>query len=189
MKKHPIQNVAELYSLTPRSYSGRGMYGKTCLGVVVENQNSFISLIMENIDDENLEDIADKFLGMKIDNIGRDYIIYFPNIEYVASNAEIEKRWTDFAQKINSTNEVKQNSEMKWTLLWDVHSGGVKKIKPYNKIYIQAPENEAIKIFKDKLSHRFESEFKRFLLFWVIAVILIMNPFTLGAVGHLIRYF
>lgn len=34
-----------------------------------------------------------------------------------------------------------------WTQFWDMHSGGETKIKPYEKIYIEADRNSAIEYF------------------------------------------
>lgn len=35
----------------------------------------------------------------------------------------------------------------KVTQFWDMHSGGGTKVPPYEKIYIEAPEEEAIRVF------------------------------------------
>lgn len=50
-------------------YSGRGMYGKTCMGVVFNPTN---------VKQEDLEYL--RGVG-KIDSMGTDLIIYFPNIK------------------------------------------------------------------------------------------------------------
>lgn len=42
---------------------------------------------------------------------------------------------------------------MTWTLFWDMHSGGGCKEPPYEKIYIEAPEDEARVIFYNRFSH------------------------------------
>lgn len=39
-----------------------------------------------------------------------------------------------------------------WTLFWDMHSGGGTKVKPYEKIYIEAPMAQATAVFW----HRFK---------------------------------
>lgn len=43
---------------------------------------------------------------------------------------------------------------MTWTQFWDMHSGGGLKQAPYAKIYIEASEEEAIKIFVNRFGHR-----------------------------------
>lgn len=40
-----------------------------------------------------------------------------------------------------------------WTHFWDMHSGGRTKEEPYNHIYIEAPEEEAIVIFYNRFGH------------------------------------
>jgi len=40
-----------------------------------------------------------------------------------------------------------------WTLFWDMHSGGGLKEKPYDKIYIEASEDEAKIIFYNRFGH------------------------------------
>jgi len=40
-----------------------------------------------------------------------------------------------------------------WTLFWDMHSGGGTKEEPYEKIYIEAPEQEARVIFYNRFGH------------------------------------
>ena len=48
------------YEVNP--YSGRGMYGRECPSVVVENPNDFIAEM--------------GMKGLQIDNMGRDYVVY-----------------------------------------------------------------------------------------------------------------
>lgn len=48
---------------------------------------------------------------------------------------------------------MKAKEESKWTLFWDMHSGGGTKEKPYEKIYIEAPEKEAKVIFYNRFGH------------------------------------
>jgi hypothetical protein len=40
-----------------------------------------------------------------------------------------------------------------WTLFWDMYSGGHIKEKPYDKIYIEASQDEAEIIFYNKFGH------------------------------------
>ena len=43
--------------------------------------------------------------------------------------------------------------ETKWTLFWDMYSGGGMKEEPYKEIYIEAPEEEAKVIFYNRFGH------------------------------------
>jgi hypothetical protein len=45
------------------------------------------------------------------------------------------------------------NQEIPWTQFWDMHSGGRTKEEPFEKIYIQAPEEEAKVIFYNRFGH------------------------------------
>lgn len=68
-------------------YSGRGMFGRTCLGIIVRNGNSPMELMMnltcylnENTSDDKDFDLG-AFEGMSTDNLGKDSIVYFPSIQ------------------------------------------------------------------------------------------------------------
>lgn len=94
----------------PRDYSGRGMYGKkNCLGVVVDMDynGGYLSFVanlsldvvlnlMEEFDDEGelleaeeiwdaIHEVKKMLSNIKVDNMGRDYIVYFPDIPFIKS--------------------------------------------------------------------------------------------------------
>ncbi len=60
-------------------YSGRGMFGRETIGVVVEDEsqllNQVIQYIKENLSDIKAEDIPE-FSGFRRDNMGRKMILY-----------------------------------------------------------------------------------------------------------------
>lgn len=69
----------ELYE----NYSGRGMFGRTCLGIIVQRNDSFIDFIIKltkYLDDNDVDDIDFKLEGATYDNLGLDTVVYFPNI-------------------------------------------------------------------------------------------------------------
>ncbi len=80
-----------------QDYSGRGMNGKRCLGIVVENDSAanvvlaIISAATENNPhDLSNEDLLDDIFELcsvlsdsKSDSLGHDTIIYWPRIEWV----------------------------------------------------------------------------------------------------------
>lgn len=71
-------------------YSGRGMYGKTCLGIVCENPIHII------------EEAAQRgLLGAKMDSMGRDSIVYWPHYNKDSEIREMEL--TDVEQEKSST--------------------------------------------------------------------------------------
>ena len=55
--------------------------------------------------------------------------------------------------KFINRDKMKAKEETKWTLFWDMHSGGGTKEEPYEKIYIEAPEEEAKVIFYNRFGH------------------------------------
>ena len=66
-----------------RSYSGRGMFGRSCLGIDVESVLSFYcEIIRQEMSEDEREMVADIVESSKTDNMGKDYIIYFPNVSY-----------------------------------------------------------------------------------------------------------
>ena len=72
-------NQYELYE----NYSGRCMFGRTCLGVIVQQNDSFMDFIIKltkYLDDNDVDDVDFKLEGATYDNLGLDTIVYFPNI-------------------------------------------------------------------------------------------------------------
>jgi hypothetical protein len=86
-----------------RSYSGRGMFGKSCIGfdpngakestVAIEITNVVIEGIFMEYDGEDIEGLHSKvdeamkkldvlFKGMSKDSMGHDYIYYFQMVEW-----------------------------------------------------------------------------------------------------------
>ena len=67
---------------------------------------------------------------------------------------EAPKAKLTVAQKLKKVS-VKHDIDGKgpWTQFWDMHSGGGLKEEPFNRIYIQAPEEEAKSIFYGLFSH------------------------------------
>lgn len=68
-------------------YSGRGMYGETCLGVTVANPANFMLMLgwaLGKLDEENawVTDLsADLFDHVSQDSMGRQAIVYFPRVQ------------------------------------------------------------------------------------------------------------
>ena len=78
-----------------RSYSGRGMYGKSCLGFVVENGDlskgwvaNLIEWAAEHPDEGFI--IAGDVAGYRTDSMGLGQIIYFPQVPYIS---EVVEEW------------------------------------------------------------------------------------------------
>lgn len=68
-------------------YSGRGMYGKKCVGVVVSDQQEFLGnftyeLLQITNTLNDLRDLPDFFKEMKSDNMGHDVILYWERFSW-----------------------------------------------------------------------------------------------------------
>lgn len=84
-----LQAAIENAGYETRSYSGRGMYGKQCLGVVSENTIETIVDILRWAFSEGTTENDDLYYALskamqsaKTDSMGQGYIIYFPDHEY-----------------------------------------------------------------------------------------------------------
>ena len=60
-----------------RSYSGRNMYGKQCLGIDMESMTDAFRFALMVEDD----DLCLAFSDPVFDNMGRGIIVYFPDVE------------------------------------------------------------------------------------------------------------
>ena len=64
-------------------YSGRGMFGRKCLGVVVSHGDSFMEFLMNltrYLEQNDIEDTNLDLEGVSYDDLGLDTIVYFVNI-------------------------------------------------------------------------------------------------------------
>lgn len=75
-----------------RRYNGRGMYGKECVGWVVETDMMlhYVADIVANIEDETeRQEFADMFRSVKTYNLGRDNtILYWPRMAWPKDGEE-----------------------------------------------------------------------------------------------------
>lgn len=62
LREKKFVGKAENLGYEVRDYSGRGMFGRQCPGVTVDNANEFIAEI--------------GIKGLKVDNMGLSYIVY-----------------------------------------------------------------------------------------------------------------
>lgn len=65
-------------------YSGRGMYGRTCVGIVTfQSPIKIVTALFRHLIDEGMDaDVIEDLLSdAKSDNMGKDIIVYFPSIE------------------------------------------------------------------------------------------------------------
>ena len=89
--KSTLQEVLERAGYETSSYSGRGMYGKTCISCVIQsNIGVFFSRILFSVSGDacEREDVAEAFIDMKTDSLGYDTVVYFPGTEYSKEDDE-----------------------------------------------------------------------------------------------------
>jgi hypothetical protein len=67
-----------------RSYSGRGMYGKECVGVTCDNQADLLFDMMDHASRTQIKQLK----GCMTDSMGRSIIVYWPNIEWSEDEEE-----------------------------------------------------------------------------------------------------
>ena len=101
METRKLQTLLEDAGYETQSYSGRGMYGKSCLGVVTERPFRMIAdctdVLADDLDGCLAEDaihdelvaLGEALRGARQDNMGRDIIVYFPDVEY-DNEADVE---------------------------------------------------------------------------------------------------
>lgn len=82
-----IQRLAEEFGMNVRSYSGRGMMGKTCLGIVVDDANELFELFY-NLGARDREMPSGH---VRTDNMGFSTIYYWPYEEYVESEEDFDE--------------------------------------------------------------------------------------------------
>lgn len=80
---HPLQQIFEDAGVHTRSYSGRAMYGSQCLAIVVADWRDVLYTIVEGVDDENRDALAEAVSKVKLDSMGREMVVYFPGIPFV----------------------------------------------------------------------------------------------------------
>jgi hypothetical protein len=73
-----FKEIADRTCLELREYSGRGMYGKQCVGIDCDNVNETLAYLVESC--ESTSDAAHIIRTMKQDSMGLGAIIYWPRI-------------------------------------------------------------------------------------------------------------
>lgn len=107
--RHRLREAVLDAGYDPLCYSGRGMYGRTCLGVRVPQGTSPFRLAAElartaladvDVADECTFDAADTFIDnlaeLKVceDSLGLDTVVYFPDVPCTEEDLEERERDT-----------------------------------------------------------------------------------------------
>ena len=101
-----LQELFEACDYETRSYSGRGMYGRSCLGVDLDRGDSTLSCIAHLLDhiaeeghenwQDELEEFATAIRDSRSDSMGLGTILYFPDIPYIRSKEQEKDRWMNY---------------------------------------------------------------------------------------------
>lgn len=80
-----LQQAFEMTDYRVRSYSGRGMYGRECLGVAIDNTitNCIIDAIGAAIENDlDVSVLLEEARDARQDAMGMSTILYWPSIPY-----------------------------------------------------------------------------------------------------------
>lgn len=97
MEFQELIDVLESAGYEPRSYSGRSMYGKECVGVTTDDSavDVLINCLGVAVEPERIDDICDLFRHYNEDSMGRSSIIYFPRVEWEGDNDDDDEESED----------------------------------------------------------------------------------------------
>ncbi len=96
-----LKEVAERFDTEFQSnYSGRGMYGKECVGVICSDPMSLCLVLgREGFDVD---------LTPRMDNMGRDMIVYFPDLQDDPDDTDEDPDDEDAAEDIAMIDALRQ---------------------------------------------------------------------------------
>ena len=80
-----LQEMLDALGYETRSYSGRVMFGKECLGVETANiQRLFQEILRLAINEDAVSYLQDELVyeGARWDNLGKNWIVCWPDVEY-----------------------------------------------------------------------------------------------------------
>lgn len=70
------------------------MYGKSCVGVVADS-GALLYAVIQGVDDDNRQELAEALSNMRSDRMGHDSIYYFPGCEYCADHEEEDEEYAE----------------------------------------------------------------------------------------------
>lgn len=94
MKKSALQVELENAGLETRSYSGRGMFGRSCLGTEAD-LGEFLVVLVYGTNDENQDELAETVQNIRTDSMGLGGIFYFPGTKYVSDEEDEDEEDAD----------------------------------------------------------------------------------------------
>ena len=107
-----LQKILEDNDYECRSYSGRGMYGKECLGVTIDSDKNIFSIGLmvgqELGHNDYIEDIDD----VRYDNMGLGTIIYWPRIKYNSNSKVTDESIRERMEKVKDQFRNEETGEI-----------------------------------------------------------------------------
>lgn len=116
-----------------RSYSGRGMFGRNCVGISSSRQqcmaivNAVNSAMIQELFDaavnsadnkdaaydlnDQVQKAIDQLLSFETDSMGYDIIMYWPEMEFVAEDNTVTDEWIDQQSESTLSQWVAENCE------------------------------------------------------------------------------
>lgn len=93
MDQSTFESIIDLFEAAEyevRSYSGRGMYGSACLGVVCDNPTGLMvelamTLVETTDDKQEMLSILEELKNPRVDSMGRSQIMYWEDIPWLAA--------------------------------------------------------------------------------------------------------
>ena len=73
-----LKQIIEDAGYEARSYSGRGMYGKECVGVTCHSEITLIFDMMDHASRNQIKELK----GCITDSMGRSIIVYWPSVAW-----------------------------------------------------------------------------------------------------------
>ena len=88
MDKNEIIELIQLFCICKYrdDYSGRGMSGRTCVGIVTNYTHYIILKLRGYLIRHGITDIKEALGSICTDNMGQEFIIYFPSVSVQTDN-------------------------------------------------------------------------------------------------------
>lgn len=84
-----IENLAWDFDIEPRAYSGRGMFGRSCLGLPVNDLRQAVQFLVA-LGQEDADLAGDLAGNLTTDSLGYGTIVYFPRFEWKGEDEDEE---------------------------------------------------------------------------------------------------
>lgn len=117
VQKLIIASAMSSENLSVRPYSGRGMFGKNCIGIdtsdgimetvvtMIETAFSILSMHNQPSHHAYFSEFLSTMKDANIDNMGLDYIVYFPSEEW---DDDMNEFMNDYNERYSDDGDIKE---------------------------------------------------------------------------------